>query len=294
MKRNLDEKDIFNKFKKLGWSNDSQSKTIFNFLMKVHKQVKSNQILLDLGAGECRYSFFFDNCYYISVDFAKGDRKWDFSKLDILGDITKLNFLRDNSVDYILNTVVLEHINEPHKFLKEVARVLKPGGRLFIQAPFLFAEHQVPYDFFRYTSYGLRYLMKQSGLKIISLDPTNSPLYTGSRIASYSLQVAAGNNIPVKVILLFLRYFSKLLLPLFDKLEPYIEKHNLPLGWILVAKKEGNSIMKKHTSREQAVDSIICCPICKSAIHRLNGFLKCSKCTERFPIINEQLNFLEY
>ena len=78
MKRNLDEKDIFNKFKKLGWSNDSQSKTIFNFLMKVHKQVKSNQILLDLGAGECRYSFFFDNCYYISVDFAKGDRSWNF------------------------------------------------------------------------------------------------------------------------------------------------------------------------------------------------------------------------
>lgn len=286
--------NLFKEFKNLGWSDNIQSKTTFNFLLSASKQIHSNQILLDLGAGECRYNFFFAHCHYVSVDFGKGDKKWDFSKLDILGDITKLDFIRDNSIDFCLNTVTLEHINEPQRFFREVARILKPGGKLFLYAPFIVAEHQVPYDFFRYTSYGLRYLSEQGGLKVVSLIPSNGPLSTGISLVHYSLQIAAGRNIPVKGILLIFRILFTSLLPIFDKLEFHLQKHKFPLNWLLVAEKKGtHNKSRRYASKQEAINSIICCPSCRGKLKPLNDLILCSHCGNKFSKNGNQLNFLD-
>jgi len=114
----LSQQELFQKFKALGWTNNVQSVSIFKFLINVQKQSKG-KILLDLGAGECRYEFFFNRSYYIAVDFTKGDSSWDWSKLDIIGDISNLNFIKDEAVDHCLCTTTLEHVQEPHKFLKK-------------------------------------------------------------------------------------------------------------------------------------------------------------------------------
>src|SRR3989344_5800342 len=133
MAKKYSKKELFIKFKNLGWSNSPQSKSIFNFLMRVRKETQGRNILLDLGAGECRYDFFFDNCHYISIDFAKGDKSWDWNKLDIIGDISNPKFIKNNSVDFCLCTTTLEHINEPQRFFREIYRILKRGGRLFLE-----------------------------------------------------------------------------------------------------------------------------------------------------------------
>ena len=51
---------------------------------------------------------------------------------------------------------VLEHVFNPDDFVREIARVLKPGGALLLTVPFVWNEHEQPYDYARYSSFGLR------------------------------------------------------------------------------------------------------------------------------------------
>ena len=125
----MDRGECYKRFGQLGWGDDSQSLSVFNFLMHAREQVPPGSVLLDLGAGECRYQFFFEHCHYLSVDFAKGDSQWDYSKLNLVGNITDLAFISDASVDFCLNTTTLEHLSEPSIFFAGVHRILRPGGK---------------------------------------------------------------------------------------------------------------------------------------------------------------------
>jgi len=132
--------------------------------------VKFKGIVLDAGAGECRYRDYFPDKLYVGLDFFKGDSTWDYSNLDVGGDISNLPF-KTNTIDMILNNHVLEHIADPGKTIKEFYRVLKPGGRLVLTAPQGWYEHQIPHDYFRFTSYGLKMLFNEAGFKIEYIKP---------------------------------------------------------------------------------------------------------------------------
>lgn len=100
--------------------------------------------------------------YLKKVDYKILDKVADYHP-DIVGDIHALPF-PDNSVDAIICIAVLEHVEEPGKAVSEVYRVLKPGGKAFFYAPFLFYYHPLKnyyQDFFRFTSDGWRYLTRQ-------------------------------------------------------------------------------------------------------------------------------------
>ena len=47
---------------------------------------------------------------------------------------------------------------------------MKPGGTLWLTAPFFYVEHERPYDYFRYTRYGLRFLLKQADFRVRELE----------------------------------------------------------------------------------------------------------------------------
>jgi len=83
-------------------------------------------------------------------------------KPDIVGDIHSLPFA-DNSLDAIICMAVLEHVEEPQKAVREMYRVLKPGGYCYIYVPFLYYYHPLPGyygDFYRFTCDGLQYMTK--------------------------------------------------------------------------------------------------------------------------------------
>jgi len=124
--------------------------------------------LLDAGAGECQYQRLFRHCRYVAVDLGVGDAAWDYTRLDVLGNLTALPLL-DGACEAALNVVVLEHTREPARVLAEIARVLRPGGRLLLIAPQEWAVHQVPHDYFRYTRFGLQYLLEQAGFDQIEI-----------------------------------------------------------------------------------------------------------------------------
>jgi len=137
---------------KVGTNNESNRvKWIENSLSKIPAGSK----ILDAGAGECQFKKFCSHLKYVSQDFAQytGEGNiglqtgtWDNTKLDIISDITAIP-VEDGAFDAVMCTEVLEHVPDPVAALKELNRVLKPGGYLLITAPFASLTHFAPYHF---------------------------------------------------------------------------------------------------------------------------------------------------
>jgi predicted SAM-dependent methyltransferase len=101
------------------------------------------------------------NKYLKDVNYIVLDKVPDYNP-DIVGDIHNLPF-EDNSIDAIICMNVLEHVEEPQKAVREIYRVLKPGGYCYIEVPFLLYYHPMELyyeDFFRFTKDGLKYMTK--------------------------------------------------------------------------------------------------------------------------------------
>jgi ubiquinone/menaquinone biosynthesis C-methylase UbiE len=68
--------------------------------------------------------------------------------------------LAAESVDAVIVQAVLEHVLDPNQVVGEIHRVLRPGGLVYAETPFLQQVHAGAYDFVRYTASGHRYLFR--------------------------------------------------------------------------------------------------------------------------------------
>lgn len=75
-----------------------------------------------------------------------------------------------NQFDVVLSIQVLEHVPDPGAYLTEVARMLKPGGKLVLSTHGIWVYHPVPNDFWRWTATGLRKTLEDNGFEIHSFD----------------------------------------------------------------------------------------------------------------------------
>ncbi len=126
------------------------------WLEKTLNTIPAGKRILDAGAGELQYNKFCGHLKYVSQDFGQYDgqgdnaglqtQSWDNSKLDIVSDITSIPE-PDGSFDAVMCLEVLEHVPDPASALKELARLLHPGGFLIITAPFCSLTHFAPYHF---------------------------------------------------------------------------------------------------------------------------------------------------
>ncbi|NMC36400.1 class I SAM-dependent methyltransferase [Candidatus Beckwithbacteria bacterium] len=151
-----------------------------DWVEKKAKTLKRGANILDVGAGPCQYKPLFKHCHYTSQDFMqyRGNKKglladkWNYGKIDIISDIAKIP-VKDKSYDAILCTEVLEHVPYPIEAIKEMARILKPGGKLWITAPFASGLHQEPYHFYGgYSPYFYKLFSQKFDLKIKEIQPT--------------------------------------------------------------------------------------------------------------------------
>jgi SAM-dependent methyltransferase len=137
---------------------------------QISDRLEEGQIVLDAGAGEARHRVYFKKGRYVALDAGYGDSAWNYSRLDVRGDLENIPLL-NNSVDCILCMVVLEHTQNPRQVLLEFARVLKSSGTLVMVVPFLWEEHQIPHDYFRFTRYGVRSLFESSPFRLDLVSP---------------------------------------------------------------------------------------------------------------------------
>jgi SAM-dependent methyltransferase len=119
--------------------------------------------VLDAGAGSHPYRDLFAHTQYESADF---DPRYSPTHVC---DLTQIP-VGDDQFDAVVCNQVLEHVRDPVAVLREIRRVLRPSGRLIYSAPLFYEEHQQPYDFYRYTQYGVRHLFAQAALVIDRLD----------------------------------------------------------------------------------------------------------------------------
>ena len=104
---------------------------------------------------------------YIGVDWSN---TLHGLQADIVADLNKPLPLRMGVADSVVSLQVLEHLSEPQVFLNEAFRLLRSGGRLFLAVPFQWHIHEAPWDFYRYTRYGLDYTIAKAGFVDISIE----------------------------------------------------------------------------------------------------------------------------
>lgn len=121
-----------------------------------------NGRVLDLGAGSAKYREIIlkKASEYRSCDAVKNE------DIDDVCDVLNLPYSAE-SFNTVISTQVIEHVNNPYRMAEQIYKVLKPGGKIIVTAPFLILKHSDPGDYFRFTAGGLLEVFKQSGFTII-------------------------------------------------------------------------------------------------------------------------------
>lgn len=200
------------------------------WLKKTLITIEDGKSILDVGAGELQYKKFCEHLNYVSHDFGEYNGKgnaeglqsgsWDNSKLDLVSDISSIP-VDDDSFDALMCIEVLEHVSNPISAIREFFRILKPGGKLILTAPFCSLTHMAPYYYVNgYSKYWYEKFLKETGFMIEELQyngnyfeylaqeirriPDIEKKYTGLNISNKFIARAA-----VRIILKLLEKLSK-------------------------------------------------------------------------------------
>jgi SAM-dependent methyltransferase len=197
---------------------------------------------IDIGSGNSPYKKYIMNNIdsYTCVDKgAVHSEMFSLSKEKFIdADIKDLPF-EDNSFDTVLLTQVLEHIDEPLVALQEVKRVVKKDGIVILSVPFIYQAHATPYDYFRFSEYGLRKLCSEYDFEI---EEFHYQGYLGTTIFSilngFIWELSSKNKILRNIILLPLLLFIFTLNNCIGILLDFIKLKNYSPNYWLVLKSK--------------------------------------------------------
>jgi SAM-dependent methyltransferase len=239
--------------KDLSWGSGYESSKVFEFLMDA-REFSKNGVVLDAGSGYRRYEPFFGNSVFLGQEHPiAGVKNKNVTSYEILSDVRKIPLL-SSTVDLVLSTSSLEHIEFPTEFFNEAHRVLKPGGRLYVHVPFVFYEHEQPYDFNRPTRYGLESLAVNSGLKVLDISPTQSSTETAGFFLIASIhddfKDKFGNNFVLKLLRNLIAVTYRIVfMPILLLLKSQVSKSTkFPVGWVAVFEKDGTLPTNSYSS----------------------------------------------
>jgi SAM-dependent methyltransferase len=123
------------------------------------------------------------HAHYIGLDSVSTGAVLYGARPTVFGDAASLPF-QDGSVDCVVFLEVLEHLEHPRQAIGEIARILKPGGRVLLSMPFLYPIHDAPYDFQRFTIHGLAREISAVGLELEQQNSVRHALETAGLLAA--------------------------------------------------------------------------------------------------------------
>ena len=130
--------------------------------------------LLDFGCGSKPYRELFAVREYVGVDMEQTGHahlKHERLTIDVFYDGKTLPFT-DGHFDSVFSSEVFEHVFNLEEMLIEINRVLRPGAMALFTVPFVWNEHEVPYDFGRYSAFGITHLLQRKGFEVLELHKT--------------------------------------------------------------------------------------------------------------------------
>ena len=183
----------------------------------------------DLGCGEMPYREWFMQYAdaYVGVDWSSTLHPL---KADIVADLNSPLPIKSDVADTVISFSVLEHLHSPQTMLDEAYRVMKNGGYFMAQIPWQWWVHEAPFDYFRYTPYGIKYLLQEAGFEDIQVKSQGGFFSMMTlKINYFSLRLIGGPPL--------LRWCIRTALTIpwyiLQKLAPYLD--NLDRNWALEA-----------------------------------------------------------
>lgn len=241
---------------------------------------------------EEEFNYYKKYCKGIILNVGSGSRKLDLGPYQLLTDIdlsfpvhfaSDAHFIpfQDNTIDTIINIAVLEHTKYPWKVVEEFYRVLKPGAHAIVAVPFLQPEHNMPYDYYRFTYNGIIELFNLNKFEIVEINK----LVNNLRIFSW-LFIENIKSLP--------RIIRTFLLPLCHIMSRFgndlgKKNHTAYRGVYLVAKKPGS--LQIELPKTLSIDwyfQYLCCPITKKKLKRVGELLKTEGGSKSYPLIDER------
>lgn len=186
-------------------------RTYYNNLSKLISScnINNSEKWLDVGCGTKPYEQLFPEGVYMGVDVEESGRGTKLKSPDYFYDGKTLPF-PDKSFDGVISTQVLEHVPDPQLYLHEAERVLKPGGSLILSVPFVFEEHETPFDFFRFSQFGVTELLVKANFEVSSIIKSTNAILTIAMLTNVYICTSIIPKIKIKgvwVVFVFLFCF---------------------------------------------------------------------------------------
>jgi len=205
------------------------------------KTLEPGATLVDIGAGSCKYAPYFSHCKYTPQDSPEAEYASPTIPL-LRSDISAIP-LPSGSVDAILCTEVLEHVEQPLDALSEFARLLKPGGRLLLSVPAACRVHRVPTHYYGgFAPDFFERSLPARGLDLERLQPVgNWSQFMAQEIGRLPSLVRDHTSLPRPVATAIAAgiwpIFRVAIPTAFLALSHLDRSEDLPLGWIAYARR---------------------------------------------------------
>lgn len=222
----------------------SENRLSHNWLAKKNVNDKVRGVLarfsgtvIDLGCGTRPFEadILLHAKQYIGLDWSN---TLHGTHANVVADLNQPLPIADASADHVVSFEVIEHLAEPATMLGEAARILRSGGALTLSAPFQWWIHEEPWDYQRFTHYGLEYQLRKVGFTEIAITPTTG--FWSMWLLKFNYQSARLIRGPrvlrmaIRAFLIPIWWLNQTVAPWFDKIWP---EERETAGYFVTARK---------------------------------------------------------
>jgi len=209
------------------------------WVAEMARSVPAGARVLDVGAGTCPYRGLFSHTRYVTHDFKKYEGvklggASEYGTIDIVSEIGRIP-VEDGSFDVVLCTEVLEHVPDPASAVAEMARILAPGGRVFLTAPLGSGLHQLPFHYYGgFTPAWYQWALSSARLDLVQLLP-NGRFFKllAQEVARAASLLASARPPPPGVTPESLRLLDDLLPTWFYELDDLVPHDQFTVGYFV-------------------------------------------------------------